>query len=231
MRIKSSMVNLVFAITGQSLGLLISFFARIVFIQILGKEYLGLNGLFTNILSLLSLVELGIGPAITYSLYKPLAHKDISKVKSLMRLYKKAYITIGILILILGLLMMTFLEVFIKTIPDIPYIHLIFFLFVLNSAISYFYSYKRALIISDQKRYIATIYRYSFFILLNIIQIFMLYLTQNFILFLICQILVTLAENIVVSKKADKLYPYLKEKISKRLIKKHLKKLLKTYVL
>lgn len=212
MRTRSSIINLIFAITGQSIGLLVSFFARIVFIQVLGAEYLGLNGLFTNILSILSLVELGIGPAIIFSLYKPLAENNTEEVKSLMNLYKKAYIGIGMLILILGISFTPFLEVFIKTIPDIPYIHIIFLLFVIDAAISYFYSYKRSLIISDQKRYIATIYKYSFFIILNIIQIVVLYLTHNFILFLICQIIATFTENILVSKKADKLYPYLKEK-------------------
>jgi len=211
MRTKSSIINLIYAMTGQTLGLLISFIARIVFIQVLGAEYLGLNGLFTNVLSILSLVELGIGPAITYSLYKPLAEKDIQKVKSLMYLYKKVYIVIGLFILILGVSLTPFLDVFIKSIPDIPHVHMIFLLFVINAALSYFYSYKRSLIITDQKRYIATIYRYSFFIILNIAQIVVLYLTNNFILFLVCQIVTTLAENVLVSKKADKLYPYLKE--------------------
>lgn len=212
MRTKSSIINLTVAMIGQSLGILVSFFARIVFIQVLGTEYLGLNGLFTNILSILSLVELGIGPAIIYSLYKPLAERDTEKIKSLMRLYQKAYIGIGITILVLGICFTPFLDRFIKEIPNIPHIHFIFLLFVINAAISYFYSYKRSLIISDQKRYIATAYRYSIFILLNIIQIIILYLTHNFILFLICQIVATLIENILVSKKADKLYPYLREK-------------------
>jgi O-antigen/teichoic acid export membrane protein len=219
MRTRSSIINLSFAMGGQTLGLLISFFARIVFIQVLGAEYLGLNGLFTNILSILSLVELGIGPAMTFSLYKPLAEKNIEKVKSLMKLYKKAYISIGISILILGISFTPFLEIFIKSIPNIQNIHLIFLLFVLNASISYFYSYKRSLIISDQKRYIATIYRYSFFIILNIIQIIVLYLTHNFVLFLVCQIIATFAENVVISKKADKLYPYLIEKSAQKVDK------------
>ncbi|PGZ91709.1 hypothetical protein [Bacillus sp. AFS029533] len=212
MRIRSSIINLIFAMGGQIVGLLVSFFARIVFIQVLGTEYLGLNGLFTNILSILSLVELGIGPAMTFSLYKPLAEKDTEKVKSLMGLYKKAYICIGIIVLLIGFSLTSFLEIFIKKIPNIPHIHLIFLLFVINTSISYFYSYKRSLIITDQKRYIATIYRYSFFILLNIVQIIILYLSHNFLLFLICQLIATFVENVVVSKKADKLYPYLKEK-------------------
>lgn len=212
MRIRSSLINLTFAISGQILGLLVSFVARIVFIQTLGTEYLGLNGLFTNIISILSLVELGIGPAIAFSLYKPLAEKDVEKIKSLMRFFRKAYISVGFMVLILGCGLTPFLGYFIKDIPDIPNIQLLFLLFVINSAISYFYSYKRTLIISDQKRYIVTIYRYSFFILLNIVQIIVLFLTKNFILFLVCQIGATLAENIMVSKKADQLYPYLREK-------------------
>jgi len=212
MRTRSSIINLFYALLGQMLGLLVSFFSRIVFIKVLGAEYLGLNGLFTNILSIFALVELGIGPAIAFSLYKPLAEKDTEKVKSLMKFYQKAYITIGLIILILGSIFTPFLEIFIKTNPNIPHIHLIFLLFVINTAISYFYSYKRTLIISDQKRYIATIYRYSFFIGLNIVQMIILYITHDFILFLVCEIIATLAENIMVSKKTDQIYPYLREK-------------------
>lgn len=219
MRIKSSAKNLTFAVIGQLLGLFISFFSRIVFIQFLGAEYLGLNGLFSNILTILSLVELGIGPAITFSLYKPLAEKDVEKIKSLMMLFRKTYITIGFIILLIGCFIAPFLELFIKSTPDIPHLHLIYLLFVTNSAVSYFYSYKRTLIISDQKRYIATIYRYSFFILLNITQIIVLYLTKSYILFLICQIVATLTENIMISKKANRLYPFLREKNIKKIDK------------
>lgn len=227
MRIKSSILNLSYAIAGQCLGLLVSFFARIAFIQVLGTEYLGLNGLFANLLSILSLLELGVGSAITFSLYKPLAENDTEKVKSLMKLYKKAYISIGTLILVFGVSFIPFLELFIKSIPDIPHLQFIFLLFLIDSAISYFYSYKRTLIITDQKRYIATIYRYSFFILLNIVQILVLYLTHNYILFLLCQIIATFAENIVVSKKADKLYPYLLEKDIKKIDKETLNQIIK----
>lgn len=219
MRTKSSIKNLTFAIIGQFFGLIVSFFSRIVFINILGTEYLGLNGLFSNVLTILSLVDLGIGPAISFSLYKPLAERNVEKIKSLMMLFKKAYVTIGLIILLFGIGITPFLNYFIKETPDIPNIHLIFLLFVTNSAISYFYSYKRTLIISDQKRYIATIYRYSFFIILNIVQIIVLYLTKSYILFLICQIAATLAENILVSKKADQLFPFLREKNIKRLDK------------
>lgn len=216
-RTRSSLINFFFAVLGQGLGLIISFIARIFFIKILGSEYLGLNGLFTNILTVLSLAELGVGTAITYSLYAPLANKDEKKCQMLMQLYRKIYIVIGLFILIVGIAITPFLSVFIKDLPNIPNINLIYILFVVNTAISYFYSYKRNLIIADQSRYIATIYRYGYYILLNIFQIIYLVITKDYIGFLILQIIFTFLENVSVSLKADKMYPFLKDKTKRKL--------------
>ena len=91
---------------------IISFVVRRVFIVVLGEQYLGLNGLFTNILSLLSVAELGFGTSITFSLYRPLAVGDREKIKSLMRLYRRAYTAIGILILAVGFSLTPFLDFF-----------------------------------------------------------------------------------------------------------------------
>ena len=211
-RTKSSIFNFSCAIVGQGLGLIVSFISRIIFIKYLGSEYLGLNGLFTNILSILSLTELGVGTAITYSLYKPLSEKDNNKCLMLMQFYKKVYTIIGIIILVLGFSITPFLPIFIKDIPNIKNINFIYILFVINTAISYFYSYKRNLIIADQNRYVATIYRYSMYIVTNLIQIIYLLLFKNYIGYLVIQILSTFIENILVSKKAEKMYPYLKKK-------------------
>ena len=156
-RTKNSIINISVALIGQLLGLIVSFIARIFFIRILGAEYLGVNGLFTNILTILSLVELGIGPAIIFSLYKPLAEKNIKKVKALMKFYQKVYVIIGIIIIILGIGIIPLLPYLVKDTPNIPNLNYVFLLFVFNTAISYFYSYKRNLIIADQFRYIATI--------------------------------------------------------------------------
>lgn len=218
-RTSNSIRNLKYAVIGQAIGLIISFISRLVFVKTLGAEYLGVSGLFTNILSMLSLAELGFGTAIIYSMYKPIAENDESKVKALMHLYKRAYISIGMLIFLLGTAITPFLNNFIKEMPDIPYIHLIYILFVGNTALSYFFSYKRSLITANQKKYIATFYRYFFYTLLNICQIITLVLTQNFILFLVLQIISTLLENIFVSRHANKLYPFLKEKNIERLSK------------
>lgn len=85
-RTKNSIINLITAFIGQIFGVIISFIVRMIFVNYLSSEYLGINGLFTNILTMLSLVELGVGSAMTYSLYKPIAEHDIEKIKSLMSL-------------------------------------------------------------------------------------------------------------------------------------------------
>ena len=212
-RTKKSLKNLYIAFIGQFIGIIISFVSRSLFIKFLSKEYLGINGLFTNVLQMLSLVELGIGPAIIYSLYKPLSQNNEKEISAIMNVYKKIYIVIGTIIIFLGIVLTPFINVFIKESPNISdNIYIIFLLFVLNSGISYFFSYKRDLIIADQKRYIATIYRYSIYFILNVFQIIVLYVTSNYYLFLILQIVATLIENVLISIKANKLYPFLKDK-------------------
>lgn len=206
------MINLTAAIVGQLVAVPIGFVARLVFIRVLGAEYLGVNGLFTSILTMLSLVELGIGPAIIFSLYKPLAENDTKKVQAIMQLYKKAYTIIGIVIVVLGAVMTPFLSYLFKDTPGINNLEIIYLLFVGNSAISYFYAYKQNLIIADQRRYIVTIYRYAFFSILNLLQIIFLYATKNYIVFLIVQIACTLLQNLMAAKSADKLYPFLRQK-------------------
>lgn len=225
MKTKNSIRNLSVAFICQFFGIIISFISRMIFIKYLGSEYLGIDGLFTNIITILSLVELGIGPAISYSLYKPIKENDKETIKSLMNLYKILYRLIGIIIIILGLLMLPIYKNLIETVPNIRNLNLIFILFILNTAVSYFYSYKRTIIICNEKKYITTIIKYVSYFILTIMQIIILILTKNYILFLIIQILFTLIENIIVSIKADKMYPYLKDKKIKKLDSKNTKEI------
>ena len=211
-RTKSSLKNITYAIIGQFLGILINFISRKVFVTILSSEYLGLNGLFGNILSILTLAELGIGTSLVYSLYKPLAENDNEKVKSLMQLYKRAYTIIGVVVLCAGSVLTPFIKYFVSEMPDINGIYIIYLMFVANAGVSYFFIYRRELIIADQKRYIATKYRYGFYFVLNIIQIVILLITHNYFLFLGIQIVFTITENIAITQKSNKLYPYLAEK-------------------
>lgn len=212
MRTKNSIINLIVAIIGQFFGVIISFVSRVFFIKYLGSECLGIDGLFTNILTILSLAELGVGSAMTFSLYKPIAEENKEKIKSLMNLYKISYRVIGIIVIVLGICMLPFYRNLMDEVPNINNLNLIFMLFVLNTAISYFYAYKKSLIICNQKKFITTIIKYMAYFFMNVMQIIILAVTKNYILFLTCQIIFTLIENICNSIVADKIYPYLKEK-------------------
>ena len=219
--------NIYFSFLGQGIGILASFIVRIVFIRILGSTYLGLDGLFSNILTVLSLTELGVGTAITYSLYRPLAEKDHEKLKSLMFVFKKVYTIIGIIIFGIGFLLTPFLSFFINDMPDIKGLEFIYALYVTNTAVSYFFSYKRNLILADQNRHIETIYRYGFYIGMNIIQIIYLLISHDYFGYLIIQVIMTILSNWALSSKADKMYPFLKEKNVKKLSKKEKREIVK----
>ncbi len=211
-RTQSSFKNITFSILGVGLTILLQFVSRKVFIQLLSEEYLGLGGLFSNILSVLALSELGIGSAMTFALYAPVASGDKEKIKSLMSLYRKIYNLIGCVILVLGSALTPFLHLLIKDMPDMPYIRVYYLLYVANSGISYFYTYKRTLIICNQDNYISSITTTLSSILTKVLQIALLVLTHSYLAYLIVQIAMTRIENIVISRIADKQYPYLKEK-------------------
>lgn len=211
-RTSNSIKNIKYAMIGQIMIILVNFLTRTVFARVLSAEYLGLNGLFSNILSVLSLAELGVGSAIIYSMYKPLADKDELKLKALMNFYKKIYSVIGFFIFSVGVGLTPFLLAFIKDVPNIPYIKTIYVLYVANSAFSYLFSYKRSFLIADQKKYIDSFYQYAFYLIRNVLQIIILLTTKNFLLYLIIQIIITVVHNVTISAKTDRLYPFLKEK-------------------
>ncbi len=228
MRTKNSLKNMSVVLIGQFIKVLLNFIVRLIFVRVLTAEYLGLEGLFSNILTVLSLAELGIGQAITFSLYAPLKNNNIPKIQALMNLYKKAYITIGLFILIVGLSLNPFLRYFIKEAPDIrENLNVIYSFYVLTIALSYFASYKRELINADQKMYISNMCIFGCLVIMNVFQILGLIITKQYIVFLIVKIIVVLIENILISKKADKLYPYICEKNKERISKNDMKKIKK----
>lgn len=212
MRTLNSIRNIITAWSGQLLLVLCQLVNRYAFVRTLGAEYLGLSSLFTNILSVLTLSEMGIGTALSFSLYLPLAKHDTEKIKSLMRTYKIAYRIIGCVVIGLGFAMLPVYPYFISSHPDIHQLDLIFLLFVANSGLSYFFSFKTSLLCCDQKNYIFLIIHYCSVFVLNIVQIVILYATRNYIIYVFTQLVFTLAQNVVVSIVADRLYPYLKEK-------------------
>ena len=222
-RTKNSIRNSTVSIITQVLTVIINFIVKTVFIHTLGSEYLGVNGLFSNIITMLSLADLGIGVAIPYSLYKPLAEENHEKINILMKFYAKVYNVIGIIVLTIGLSLIPFLGLMIKDMPDIPHLRFIYALFVIHSASSYFFVYKRFLIESDQKGYITSKIIFVFSTILSILQIILLLLTKNFILFLLSSIVIVILQNIYISHKAIVLYPFLKEKSTSKMAKEDMK--------
>ncbi len=211
-RTEYSARNITFAMVGRVAALLMGFVSRVVFTHTLDTEYVGFNGLFTDILHVLSLTELGFGTAITYALYKPIAEDDIEKQKSYMKIYRLFYHIVAVIVLAMGLCVTPFLDVIIKNKPNIPHLTLIYLMYLANTVISYLLVYKRTLIDAHQKSYIGEIVRTTSWVIQTLIQIIILVVTKNFILYLSINLLSTLCFNLVISFIAEKMYPYLKDK-------------------
>lgn len=203
--------NIKFSLINYIVVNALKFIVRMVFVQTLPIEYLGVNGLFSNILAMLTLAELGVGPAIVYSLYKPLAIGDKKTIKSIMKLFKRVYITVGIVILFAGLCVYPWLESFIKDKPDIPQLQYFYLVFLLNTAVSYFWSYQRNLLIADQKQYVVNMYQACAQILVALLQIISLWTLPSYWCFIGFMLLGTILENVTISQKANNEYPYLIE--------------------
>ena len=209
-RTKNSMRNMIFGLGGQVLNIIMSFLARVVLVHVLGDLYAGIAGNFTNILMVFSLADLGVGTAIIYALYKPIATSDKEQIRKLMNLYAKAYTIIGFVIIGMGLVMMPFLPYFMKTTEEIPHLRLIFMLFVINTASTYFLSYKGTLITAHQKNYIVTNVTYATSIINYILQIVIILVTKNYLLSLGLQVFTNILQGVILWFKANKMYPYIR---------------------
>lgn len=212
------------------LALVNSFAVRTVFIYTLGKEYLGISGLFGNILSLLTLAELGIGTAIAFKLYKPLAEKDKNRIAVLMNFYKSAYQVISAFIMVTGLLILPFLKYIIKDNVDFVNINLVFLIFLIQTASSYmFFAYKSTLIIADQRQYVVIRIGYKVETLSSLVQIVILVIFRNYIYYISSVVLFNLAKNLIIARRVDKDYSYIKHATKEKLSKYELKEMFKDF--
>ena len=212
MRIEHSIKNISMSIISQVVIILLGFISRKIFINSLGSEYLGINGLLTNVLSAMVLIEGGIGISIVYNLYKPLAEDDRPKIIALIKLYKKAYFVLAIIMLCISYSLYPFLNKLMKTDSDIPGLGIVYFLFVMKSVCSYLYAYKWAIINSDQRGYHLAKNNLIFQVISMISKIIILLISKSYILYLIIEFIIFIIQNNVNSRLVDKLYPYLKTK-------------------
>lgn len=218
-RIQKAGKNIIFGYISNLVILLVNFIQRTVFIYVLGRTLSGVNGVYTDVLSVLSLTELGIGTALNYSLYKPVAEHDIEKIKSYMRFYKKAYLTIAGVIAVLGIGISPFLKYILKNPGNLTVreLTLYYYLFLFNTVISYFVTYKYSLVNAEQKNYIQTNITTLTKLATATVQIAVLLLFRNFLFYLLAQSIVELLQKIFVTVYLSRLYPYLRDKDVKKL--------------
>ena len=222
-RVENSIKNFSFGAITQFCNIFLGLLVRTVFSRCLSKEYLGVNGLFTNVLTMLSLAEMGVGSAIVYNMYKPIANNDYVQIARLMNLYKKAYSIIGCIVGIIGVLLIPVLPFIIKDNSGIKYLTFIYILYLSNTVVSYFFAYKRSIFSADQRDRVLQIFKLISHVSRTIIQIAILVIFKSFILYIFIQIASTIIENIAVSIYADKCYPFLNEYKNEKLTKEERK--------
>ena len=220
-RVQSAAKNIAFGYIGNLTTQLLGFILRTVFISYLGDTLNGINDLYTGILSVLSLAELGVGTALNYSLYGPVARKDYEKIKSYMQLYKKAYRVIGLVIAVIGLAISPFLPYLVKQPQGVSVrdLTLYYFIFLFNTVSTYFVAYKYSLAYAEQKNYIQTNTITITKMITVTLQIAVIVTTRNFYLYLLTAAAVELIQKIYISRYLNRLYPYLKDKNVKKLSK------------
>lgn len=222
-RLVSTRKNAQWSLINNVVTSLLNFLNRTVFIYTIGSLYLGVNGLFSNVLSLLSLTEMGVGTAINFSLYKPLAEGDNEKVKSLMHFYRKTYRVIALLVLCFGLLLLPALKFLIKGGEGIEHKNFIYLIFLFSTVSSYLISYKQVLISADQKNYVVDNFNSFFNILVFFVQFVSLVIWKNYYVYLIINFIFGLIKNISLNIYITSKYEYLKDKDIKPLEEKEKK--------
>lgn len=231
-RTTNTIYNFITSIGGQLLTIILQFIVRTVFISTLGKEYLGISGLFSNILQMLSLAELGFGSAILFKLYEPISKNDTKRINLLLKLYKKVYQFVGLFIIVIGVLLIPFLKYIVSDYDSLKPLGinatLIYVLYLLRTVVSYFFlAYKSAIVKADQKEYKLNLIIYLVTLITSIAQIVVLYVLRNFEIYVGILVIGVLLQNYLSARLAQKLYPYIDDKYDENISKDELKTIFK----
>lgn len=212
-RVDNAYKNMYTGLINQIVILIFRFVTRTVFIKTLGSQYLGINGLFSNILIFLSLADLGIGASLVYSLYKPIADKNYQKQNVICKYLQKIYVYTGFVIIIFGLILMPFLNYIIKEEVNFVNLYLVFLLYIFQTASTYlFFPSKIEFLVANQKRYIYNNINTIITIVSNIVQIIILVIFKNFYLYLFVIILFNIIQAFIISKITNHLFPFITNK-------------------
>lgn len=213
-RLNNSISNIKSGIVYKCVNLILKFLLRTVFIYSLGQSYVGINGVFSNILSVLSLTELGVGTAIIYDTYKPIAEGNKIEITQIFKYYRKVYYIIGIIIFVAGMLICPFLKYIVNGVDDVPYITVIYILTVISTVSSYFFAQYSSIIEANQKQSIVSNYNIIGSFIKTVLEVLVLVCFKSYIVYLVIEILVGVFINILIASKALKLYPYLSDKVN-----------------
>ena len=212
-RVKYAVKNIIFGWGGNVATMLLRFALRGIFLMKLDETLFGVEDLYTSVLTMLSFAELGVGTAVNFSLYGPVARGEKEKVKSYMLLYKKAYRVIAVVIAVLGLALLPFLPAIVHTQEiSAEQLRLYYLIFLFNTVSSYFVAWKYSLANAEQKNYIQTNTITVTKMVTVALQMLALLTLPNYLLYLLIQAGVELAQKIFISRYLDRRYPLLKEK-------------------
>lgn len=213
-RTKNATNAFAFGLIGKIITMVGPFFTRTAIILILGAEYTGLSGLFTSVLSVLNITELGIGAAASFCMYEPVAKDDSDTVCALLSLVRKLYYIVGGVILAGGILMMPFLRLLIKgTVPADINLYWLYILYLLNSAVSYFgFAYKDILFRAYQRGDILNQLMIAANIVKYVLQIIVLVCLRNYYIYVVILLLCDIAYTVCIGVKSKKFFPQLQPK-------------------
>ncbi|MGN1080493.1 MAG: lipopolysaccharide biosynthesis protein, partial [Acutalibacteraceae bacterium] len=240
-RTANSLKNTLTEYISEIIVLILRFVTRSIFIKTLGQSYLGINGYFSDILTLLSLTELGFGTAIIFKLYKPIEENDKHRIVLLMKFYKRVYQIIGWVIMLLGIALIPLLPVVINNYDSLASkginAVLIFLIYLFQSASSYwFFAYKKSIVTAHQKGYKLNTIGYGFTVASSLLQIAVLCILPHtsaeekglsFIVYTVVAIVIIIIQNIVNAVISDRMYPYINEKTKDKISKAEMKELFK----
>ena len=206
---KNTKRNLLFGVVNKVVLMVMPFVVRTVIRNTLGVEYLGLNSLFSSILQVLSVTEMGFSTAVIYNMYKPISEGDTSTVNALLNFYRKVYRVIGLCVLAIGVLLIPFLPHLISgTYPQDANLTLLYLIYLSNSVVSYFlFSYLTSLLVAYQREDINSITNLVVHIALQLSQIAVLYLTRNYYMFVMLMPLFTIINNLWIAFIVRRMYP------------------------
>lgn len=200
MRIKNSIINLIYIWGSTLLITLLSLVTRRLFLDSLKIDYLGYDGLFTSIFSFLTLSEMGIAGIITYHMYSEIATENKQQICKLLYMYKQIYKVVGLFVLLAGTVISFFLPIILKNNQDSwEFIYTIYFLQLIATLCTYFFAYRRILFITHQKIYFCTMVDTFVTIISTFLKMAVLVWLKNYILYLLIGILANIISNIIIA--------------------------------